>query len=1340
MLPPSIDRSEFNSQTYLAEPVPRYDADYAYRQSHSRVLSRSRPSAARASPSLRAESRHISPPLPQCESGEIHSYSPSPSHDSMRRRQHTPSPSYGIVAPDGTVATPSPYSESSRLGSQLRSSEGRDTFEDFTHGTNLNHQGTSRPSPSVPHRRGHLPPPPVEHTKLRRSPRRSLPPPQAEESAAPKPEPTFEQMYRKYLMDPVEQAKRVGTVARQHPYDRSTALLAAPSSTSSVASGARYGAKYVPGAASKRYLATPHSTSRTANACTPPQPSKQTAPFYHSTPTSSASTRSVSEQSNYSNHSKAAAAISKWRKVLYAGPSHVDPVTTGGAKELDGEYRPELMSPCGQSADSRSLSSASLGINRDNKAVALLENEERRAKRYFESDLRPKGDVDGAGEWGVMSARELAGRLREGGKPVRGELTAAALHRNEQLAAPSLSTNARTNQGALGTSYWRQAADQPHSQPAHAEGSGSPRCVLDGLDPNECFDDDVPSLPCSRLSQRKNVNAPDLSVGMLGKAALGRSMVSPAPDSIDEDNGALVVTPEAEALMLEVQQTREKAENLARHLVRTLEEKRQLQIALAQKETEKTAAPLSDGLHAALRTKEKEMQIYEEEIDRLQGLLQQKQATLPAGMSAEAAAEAQKAVQQALLSQRKAEERSTQLASELESAVGVICSLDGRVAELQKGVVANQLGEIKSRRSQERCEEGVNDQQALIALIHQAESLLHASDANSSHTAVYLASLQSTCHDLRRQLEERGGVVDDLRRECTELHRDKEILRLYGAQWLQQLQDVKADAEVIAEIVRTAKSDAEQVVADSIHTDSVLTASAESMEASITQTIQDYNASSRQFASIVIQDMKAVARYLSALRRMNIGEKEGFMMLERLASGKPLLLLEEDEDGGEEPSLGTLAEPARELLEQKKQFVYDAVKEAIQPSPKKTAEELVVLRPAPAVDPREASPAPVLQEKANPSVSRPSGSVSLQRERSTTAKPASLGRVGPSKGVQPPPQRPVPSSALTVVTSHEVGKRVRMIEDGPAGAAALPQLQRSQRTPTSNASLPPSPAPVHDPRPRGARLSGVAPERTRLAPEPTPHAADAARGRPSASQAAPSAAPISAAETAGAPPPAAPTAPAGPSASQPSEGSAIPPSIRRRMEEPQRSGVDALPPPASGNPFEKMNLQPAPSLSVPGSKPVGEEAPRPAASTESRTTPIASFLAPDLLENDRASLRLPPRPYTKPISAPKALAQSRQLTYAGLRTSNAPSSLASFDQSSTVPTTTATNLSSIMPCVNGRSNSELSSNAINIKDDSSTDLQSLNKPKAIVESLHSSAEQRKESVAKILERLRTSKN
>lgn len=114
-------------------------------------------------------------------------------------------------------------------------------------------------------------------------------------------------------------------------------------------------------------------------------------------------------------------------------------------------------------------------------------------------------------------------------------------------------------------------------------------------------------------------------------------------------------------------------------------------------------------------------------------------------------------------------------------------------------------------------------------------------------------------------------------------------------------------------------------------------------EGSNVPVLREFNSTTRHFASVVIHDMKAVARYLSALQRMQIGEKEGYGMLERLANGKPLLLWEEeeeDQDDGphlqfeERPAsassiVSQLAPPASFLIQQKKQFVLQAVEEAL---------------------------------------------------------------------------------------------------------------------------------------------------------------------------------------------------------------------------------------------------------------------------------------------------------------------------------------------------------------------------------------------------------------------------
>lgn len=481
----------------------------------------------------------------------------------------------------------------------------------------------------------------------------------------------------------------------------------------------------------------------------------------------------------------------------------------------------------------------------------------------------------------------------------------------------------------------------------------------------------------------------------------------------------------AKDLLQEVQKTKEKSEALARHLVRTLEEKRELQARLIRLQREKEqqnreenrGSPLSvssqmpqkprgssypssarssslGGVQIALRTKEKELSIFEEEIHRLNGLLKQQQeqaAQMPQvtlAAHAMATAEVDAAMNElgmAHLYQRKAEERAEQLERELETAVSAIYSLDGKVVELQKEAMLQKMEEIRasvhggnspmktsstpqnatidpglasiSSLSAAPANLSQKGNHALVELIVRSEELLRQCNTTRSHSESYVKSLQQTCTELRAQLQERGGKVEELQVECDTLRRDKNALRLYGAQWLQQLLDVKADAEIIGDIVRTSKADAQMVVANSIHADSFLNVSLSTdnsleKEQKVVPFIRDCNASSRHFANLVMHDMKAVAKYLTALQRMNISEKEGYEMLERLANGKPLLSWEEEHEVSEEsekPHLGhnlsedtpstrgyqpfsmmaRLSAPARFLIQQKSEFVLHAVEEAL---------------------------------------------------------------------------------------------------------------------------------------------------------------------------------------------------------------------------------------------------------------------------------------------------------------------------------------------------------------------------------------------------------------------------
>lgn len=823
---------------------------------------------------------------------------------------------------------------------------------------------SARTSPAVS-RRPPPPPPPMDDDD--------------EELEVPTPSgpSSFQEIYRKY----------VGTedqLRRPYRYGNATLAIMAPRADSTNTSAAASVASTSPraGAAYKKYLAAPYP-SEVKGSLQPPAPTPPRSPTSAAAPAMTSPARSVSEQSDRSTTSRTAATISKWRKVLYSGGSTAPPPTSEAGNDRAAAMEWELPDG-GVDSPSRSPRSLSCVSTTTSQADArdIMEREERRVKRYFnkydESTEKPVFDVS--------AARSFAERRRRIPPPVQSE---------------------------------------------GDESEKVLRCPSDGL-----VGEDTPRPPPpAGLKARPNANVEVLSKGYAKDA---RSSSNSRTGVVSEaDHNAIALREETEVLQAEVQRTREKAEALARHLVRAMEEKRKLleDLARAQQhleegrllpppqfEKQKEDVHATAGVQAALRTKERELALYEEEIGRLNGLVKMQQdklqrstgsPTVVMAAQAAAAAEVEAAMAElgvAHISQRKAEERAEQLASELESAVHTIYSLDGRVAELQKAAMVQQMEEMRAvstvlsspDTSKQGADEAALEQEALRALIQTTESLLNHSDVASHHRSSQMKSLQRTCLLLRQQLKEKGGEVEELQAQCTSLRKDRNLLRMYGAQWLQQLHDVKADADVIADIVRVSRIDAEGVVADSLQADSILATSISTQDED-SVVIRDYHSNSRHFAELVIHDMHAVARYLAALRQMNIGEREGYGMLEQLAHGhSPSLLMDEEND--DEPQL---PEAARQLVQQKRQFVLSAVEDALRVVPvspqrhqhrrqcsadrlgsETEGDELI--------DPyfpgraREGSPIPAESASGKGgavSNGRPSGSSSQVRERSSTAKP-----------------------------------------------------------------------------------------------------------------------------------------------------------------------------------------------------------------------------------------------------------------------------------------------------------------------------------------------------------------
>nr|CAJ2471636.1 unnamed protein product [Leishmania braziliensis] len=396
-----------------------------------------------------------------------------------------------------------------------------------------------------------------------------------------------------------------------------------------------------------------------------------------------------------------------------------------------------------------------------------------------------------------------------------------------------------------------------------------------------------------------------------------------------------------------------KAEALARHLVKAISDRKMLQGSVEQLEMlveecnievgrlqqiveqQHQDSATSLGVQAALRAKEREVAVYEDEIRRLHVVLnghltrtataeRVAQESVHQGLVVkEAEVEAAIAeVGMAHLAQREAEERASQLANELDTAVEQIQFLDERLAEMERAAAAALLPASRVHAAKEP---GVDSDSGDAALAHssaaahltippdeetrrwplearrtmaqlvaQAEGLLLKNAEGERHTSMRLQHMENTCSELQRHLRQRSEEVERAREAYEQLRQEKSTLQTVGEVWYQQLREVKEDAQLVSEMVRTSREDAEDVYLSSrvaeeravVHRAAAAAASPLRPFPSSAPTDSTTLKKSAQFARQVMRDFHAVARFLSSLRTMNIGDRNGYQILQTIASGR----------------------------------------------------------------------------------------------------------------------------------------------------------------------------------------------------------------------------------------------------------------------------------------------------------------------------------------------------------------------------------------------------------------------------------------------------------------------
>ncbi|CCW60516.1 unnamed protein product [Phytomonas sp. EM1] len=434
-----------------------------------------------------------------------------------------------------------------------------------------------------------------------------------------------------------------------------------------------------------------------------------------------------------------------------------------------------------------------------------------------------------------------------------------------------------------------------------------------------------------------------------------------------------------------------KAEALARHLVRAIQDRKILQenveeleclveecnfeIGRLHKLMEEKDSGVVDTqvLNATLHAKEREVALCEDEIKRLNSIVERHMdrlgmredgviSKLPNGSLWKQAMELDVIVSEvgvARAAQREAEDRADLLASELEAAVDKIRALDKRLVEMEHVASTHRLQVMQSRlglesedsrlatsggtegsmiplpTSGETAQWPMAARRVLNRLASHAEGLVVQNSESSRHASLQIQNLEQSCERFRRKLQMKTNELRQLQDECLSLRKEKEMLRLCGTQWYGQLQGVKEEAQLVSELVHISKDNAEEAVLSCITAEAqqdVLTKVHAPGTVVVSQAKQSALSTCKEFAQQVVKDMHVVSRFLSALREMDISENNGYQILRSLADGNvpaESLFLKETTPNRHN-DLAIKKENTVSLINQKKDFVVRTVERALE--------------------------------------------------------------------------------------------------------------------------------------------------------------------------------------------------------------------------------------------------------------------------------------------------------------------------------------------------------------------------------------------------------------------------
>ncbi|KAH9598780.1 hypothetical protein LSM04_001384 [Trypanosoma melophagium] len=355
-----------------------------------------------------------------------------------------------------------------------------------------------------------------------------------------------------------------------------------------------------------------------------------------------------------------------------------------------------------------------------------------------------------------------------------------------------------------------------------------------------------------------------------------------------------------------------KTESLARHLVKSMRERTQLQQRLERleellrnanseigrlkqaTESQREVACGAAGWRAALHAKERELLICEDELRRLRGIVEnrilrsekvQKQQDNTMVLT-QVHGDLEELIQELGIShmrRREAEEHARQISEELEAAQSHIQLLDKRLSDAERAAAAQRLREIQEclvpdddisqlspsslllspslpiPSAEDVSSWPFSARRELARLASHAEGLLFQHAESDRHAELRLSNARREVDELREKCCAYEEEVKTLESENDMLRRERVARKVSERRWMQQLIDIRDDSVMVSDLLHNTKNKAEEVLR--------LVASLDSIHREVKMEVEP-------FVNNVVRDWDTIMRFLTVLQHINFEDSQ----------------------------------------------------------------------------------------------------------------------------------------------------------------------------------------------------------------------------------------------------------------------------------------------------------------------------------------------------------------------------------------------------------------------------------------------------------------------------------